>query len=173
MERDVLRYGYDERDLGLESLFDGTGGLMRRNIDAGRIGLQLLHGMTHRRQYRKTEMLPGPPGSDAADDVGAPCQRLLRVRSGLYLVDVCVSGEVSRLKIGDASQMGESYLLAREALEYHACVAADPKIRQRRLVPLWPWRSGEEAKLTRHSFQTCRSSSGEASNSSWHLARLT
>ena len=86
MERDVLRYGYDERDLGLESLFDGTGGLMRRDIDAGRIGLQLLHGVPHRRQDRKTEMLPGPAGSDAADDVGAPCQRLLRVGSGLYLV---------------------------------------------------------------------------------------
>ena len=83
MERDVLRYGYDERDLGLESLFNGTSGLVRGNIDPSRIRLQLLHGMPYRWQYRKTEMLPGPPGSDAADDVGAPCQRLLRVRSGL------------------------------------------------------------------------------------------
>ena len=49
---------------------------------------------------------------------------------------VCVSGDASRLKSGDPSQTGELYLLAREALEYHACVAADPKIRQRRLVPL-------------------------------------
>lgn len=72
MQRYVLSHSDDERDLGLDCLFDCSRCLMGRNVDSRGIRLQLLHGRPYRRQDGQSQMLSGAVGLDAANDVCPP-----------------------------------------------------------------------------------------------------
>ena len=45
MDRNVFGHGYHERDLGLDSLFDGLCSLVSWHVDGRRIGLCFLLGL--------------------------------------------------------------------------------------------------------------------------------
>jgi hypothetical protein len=83
MKRNMFRYGDDKRALGSYGFFDGGGGVGSGNIDCCGVWLKLIHHGTHWWQEWEPEMFAGMARADAANNLGAILDGLLRVECGL------------------------------------------------------------------------------------------
>lgn len=81
VQRNVFCNSHDQRNLGLNSIFNCLGTLWCRHKDCRGIGFELLFRFLQVWEQRQTQVFALLAGCHASNDVGAICERVLSIAS--------------------------------------------------------------------------------------------